>query len=1367
MIRKASIIALTIMVLFVPLSLFAQPIGKVTYLEGNMDIQAPGKEAKDARSGDPVSAGDIVRAKSNSKAEITFQDGNILRLAQNTRVRISNYELGGQKDGYFDLSRGKIQCLINKLNKGVKFEARTPTAVIGVRGTDFFAYHQNGISGAVFKVGAGYMFNRNMPKDIMTIRAGQAALITASHLPPVMKPATSIEIEKHLNDTTPTKEKLKKEGELPKGTSGGQGTAPAAETVASGTVASGAVSAVQDATLQQQQTQTQQELQLQGQQQTIQTQGVTQIQQQAAQTVTVQTSTIQPTTPTLTYVNLSPLSGGALYSIAAAALKEVEYQNPHHTNNSSFEPRAVSYASHYFQIGAGTALSAGETIKRVANAGTANEQHYRIDYLYEMTDTFFGVQSYDRNARGEVTRVIDRGATSSLAPVPDFSGALPVTPHFDTTKINANANPGVTVINSDQYVKTFEDSFATNTLVKGLAIQGILQGQDSLSLWSTTSASPMSIRFDQGTIGAYTGGQIFGAATENANLNGGAYFSQTGGIVQVSGAAADAVAGLVIGLYINGAEAGLIRGAYSGSTSAGVWNSTGSIYRDVRRSSGGSGTLPAPVELTSLAATPYSGLFRGKVGLTYDTIMKGTFTGSPTGSITNLFLTAGNSYSIIGQPDWGYLNLYSGAGNTYSNPDGKAAWTGRISGMGEFGLYAAAPANYADMGFWYADIIGGAWSGNRMSGGLLGEFLTFKKWGTLEGSLLGTYTANVADPTSGTWQSIAVGGWQKGATGGDVFFGSEIRGSTYELKHNKSGSKSYPSASYYNFDYNDTGPRRWGYSYYYNSALNRTVYTFYDQYGPSGDRPVKQVWTNDGYAGPGNPGTFTEQTSYFNNPDGTPNYTAYYNDMASLETDPENPALTVASNPGWSLNYSSFGGVMAGLDNLWANLDSTKATPLKFMGKVETARFTNVNSSLFGGTVVSFDPLLTVNPMSDSRTPTMGGKYGAYYGFIGGSVDDGASRSLSGLLRGLYMDQNNLVGILYGSFTGNHDDATGLWKADGNAWTYALNVGPLTSGATAVTPQNFASLLSTKEEQYYASSEPGLPAVGATIYLGNARAETAGIENMTPLTTLGVFKNISGGTYTGTPGAWSWSWTVDRTGQMSNPNRMDYINVKISDPVNNAFSGSMVQTQWNWQDARNAVIGGEIRGTFKPDNLTWKAATLGVGLSTDHFITRMDAMTTDAQRTAFEQATRIPSFEVGQANLSGNDGNLFVNMNNMRFYRYSTETNPRLWATKDVSGSYTSNPAVGTTVSLTSAQIPGLTTSFQVKNWDTTGKIWGAQIYNPGASTGILTRSVTDQLRVPIGTPTAITINEIKGGAAGMIDTTNKTFQGGGSGIVR
>lgn len=175
-------------------------VGNFTYVKGMVDVITPGEEAKSVNNGDEVSVGDIVRSRKRAKAEITFTDGTIVRLARSTRLEITEYMVKkDHTEAKLGLSRGKIQSIVPKVagkifgvNQPNKFEVKTPIATCGVRGTDFFAIHNvgtpeqvaatgdtpaGGIPGGTtlfpFKEGKGYGYNNNNPNKINFVQAGQ------------------------------------------------------------------------------------------------------------------------------------------------------------------------------------------------------------------------------------------------------------------------------------------------------------------------------------------------------------------------------------------------------------------------------------------------------------------------------------------------------------------------------------------------------------------------------------------------------------------------------------------------------------------------------------------------------------------------------------------------------------------------------------------------------------------------------------------------------------------------------------------------------------------------------------------------------------------------------------------------------------------------------------------------------------------------------------------------------------------------------------------------------------------------------------------------------------------------------------------
>jgi hypothetical protein len=156
--RRKSCFAITIMLalmLAIPQLAMAAPVGKVTHVEGTVDITKAGSPgAREVIPGESVEVGDILRTKSKSKAAVTFNDDNILRIAASSRVTIQQYMIKGDDTvAKMKLHRGMVQAIssfgfIKRLAASPeqnRYEVNTKTATCGIRGSNMIvSYHGGG-----------------------------------------------------------------------------------------------------------------------------------------------------------------------------------------------------------------------------------------------------------------------------------------------------------------------------------------------------------------------------------------------------------------------------------------------------------------------------------------------------------------------------------------------------------------------------------------------------------------------------------------------------------------------------------------------------------------------------------------------------------------------------------------------------------------------------------------------------------------------------------------------------------------------------------------------------------------------------------------------------------------------------------------------------------------------------------------------------------------------------------------------------------------------------------------------------------------------------------------------------------------------
>ncbi len=118
--------------------------GTITKISGKVVVQRYKSTTWDtAEPNMPIKQGDTVVTNIDSEAEIIFDDGTMLRLEQKTAILIEesavDQKLGRKKVDVF-IKGGKLLNNLEKLiRRDSKYRVRTPTAVIGVRGTQFSA----------------------------------------------------------------------------------------------------------------------------------------------------------------------------------------------------------------------------------------------------------------------------------------------------------------------------------------------------------------------------------------------------------------------------------------------------------------------------------------------------------------------------------------------------------------------------------------------------------------------------------------------------------------------------------------------------------------------------------------------------------------------------------------------------------------------------------------------------------------------------------------------------------------------------------------------------------------------------------------------------------------------------------------------------------------------------------------------------------------------------------------------------------------------------------------------------------------------------------------------------------------------------
>ena len=135
------IIAIALSSLVVGTACHAQPAGYIKTMTGEASVRSSGKTLT-ARPGMPVAAGDVITTGAASSLGITLRDNTLMSFGPSTSFALEDYlfapakgdvKLGGR------IATGTLQYVSGSIAhlKPEAVEIKTPTGIIGVRGTRF------------------------------------------------------------------------------------------------------------------------------------------------------------------------------------------------------------------------------------------------------------------------------------------------------------------------------------------------------------------------------------------------------------------------------------------------------------------------------------------------------------------------------------------------------------------------------------------------------------------------------------------------------------------------------------------------------------------------------------------------------------------------------------------------------------------------------------------------------------------------------------------------------------------------------------------------------------------------------------------------------------------------------------------------------------------------------------------------------------------------------------------------------------------------------------------------------------------------------------------------------------------------------
>lgn len=173
---------------FAPVSAWALDLaGAVEQVKGNAFLNASGNK-KAIKVASKVHQGDEITTEADAEVLLRLTDGTVLAVRPNSQMKLSQYtfsvdDKAGKDDNFLvDLVKGGMRTLSGKIGKRkpAQFKVNTPTATIGIRGTDFEVAvldkpQGEAQAGTYNKVFDGRTFMQNAQGGQVEVGANQAA----------------------------------------------------------------------------------------------------------------------------------------------------------------------------------------------------------------------------------------------------------------------------------------------------------------------------------------------------------------------------------------------------------------------------------------------------------------------------------------------------------------------------------------------------------------------------------------------------------------------------------------------------------------------------------------------------------------------------------------------------------------------------------------------------------------------------------------------------------------------------------------------------------------------------------------------------------------------------------------------------------------------------------------------------------------------------------------------------------------------------------------------------------------------------------------------------------------------------------------
>lgn len=177
----------------------ARGAGKVSRMIPAVNLQRAAKLVP-ATAAMAVLWGDTLTTDRGGRARVALDDGSILNVGSDSSIHVVSHDAAAQRT-QIQLAYGRVRSSAVRLARaGSSFEVRTPTAVAGVVGTDFFLEFASNVTRLV--VFEGKVNFCNLAGECVLVGAGMLSVVRGNEQPSPPSPVPPSEMVSASNSSS-------------------------------------------------------------------------------------------------------------------------------------------------------------------------------------------------------------------------------------------------------------------------------------------------------------------------------------------------------------------------------------------------------------------------------------------------------------------------------------------------------------------------------------------------------------------------------------------------------------------------------------------------------------------------------------------------------------------------------------------------------------------------------------------------------------------------------------------------------------------------------------------------------------------------------------------------------------------------------------------------------------------------------------------------------------------------------------------------------------------------------------------------------------------------------------------------------------